>query len=63
MKKLILLFQGSVIISVGLISCQDKKEVSSQKETASAENEEEMAYRPNFHFTPKSGWMNDPKRN
>ena len=21
---------------------------------------EEQLYRPNFHFTPKKGWMNDP---
>ena len=25
-----------------------------------AQPSEEQLYRPNFHFTPKTGWMNDP---
>lgn len=62
MKKYILILQILVLASVGLSSCQDKdkKEAASQKEMAQAQSEEEVAYRPNFHFTPDSGWMNDP---
>ncbi|MGC4128130.1 MAG: glycoside hydrolase family 32 protein [Bergeyella sp.] len=34
---------------------------SGQSEIAFAnKNTENELYRPNFHFTPKSGWMNDP---
>jgi levanase/fructan beta-fructosidase len=62
MKKYILLLQISAFASIGLYSCQDKgKEgATTQKEVAPAQSEEEMAFRPNFHFTPDSGWMNDP---
>ncbi len=28
------------------------------KKTTQMDNE--SLYRPNFHFTPKKGWMNDP---
>jgi fructan beta-fructosidase len=28
--------------------------------TAQQANNEETSYRPNFHFTPKNNWMNDP---
>lgn len=43
-----------ILIFSGLFGC---KEVSaSDKKTYT----EEELYRPNFHFTPKKGWMNDP---
>lgn len=44
-----------------LFSCkdmEDKNEKLNQDETSGMT--EESLYRPNFHFTPKSGWMNDP---
>jgi len=46
----------SMMISIVLmlISCKDNQEKKSLMFS-----EEEM-YRPNFHFTPKKGWMNDP---
>jgi levanase/fructan beta-fructosidase len=43
-----------VIILFLLNSCNSAK-ISTEKELT---NEE--LYRPNFHFTPKKGWMNDP---
>ena len=27
---------------------------------STSQNKEEILYRPNFHFTPKTNWMNDP---
>lgn len=46
-----------------LFSCKD--EVKKTTETMESEkgvvlSEEEKLYRPNFHFTPKNNWMNDP---
>lgn len=60
MKKIIFLFQLSVLVSVSSTSCQEKKQSAPQKEASPGQSEEEMAHRPNFHFTPGSGWMNDP---
>lgn len=33
---------------------------SCQSQRKPAANTEEALYRPNYHFTPKKGWMNDP---
>ena len=46
-----------------LFSCKnttDKKDnqVQNVQEIVTISNED--LYRPNFHFTPKKGWMNDP---
>lgn len=48
---------------VFLLSCKDKTETNNQD--AKLQNEvvtlsEETLYRPNYHFTPKKNWMNDP---
>ncbi|MCT2406080.1 glycoside hydrolase family 32 protein [Chryseobacterium antibioticum] len=29
-------------------------------QAVNAQSKEDQRYRPNYHFTPKSGWMNDP---
>lgn len=59
MKKLILI--GQVITLMGVLtSCQNKVTSTTQEESVITESEEDSAYRPNFHFTPDSGWMNDP---
>jgi len=45
---------SSIMIFATIFSC---KQVSfADKKTYT----EEELYRPNFHFTPKKGWMNDP---
>ena len=55
----VLVFTGLCLIS----SC--KNEPKEGSETKVAENQtvvddNEKLYRPNFHFTPNKGWMNDP---
>lgn len=47
----------SVLMISIIISCKNTaKVVVADKEKIS----EEVLYRPNFHFTPQKGWMNDP---
>ena len=45
-----------------LIGCKqaDQKKDDSSQVLEQASYTEEDLYRPSFHFTPKSGWMNDP---
>lgn len=44
-----------------IIGCKDKSQSNQNvDETVNVSYSEEDLYRPNFHFTPKSGWMNDP---
>lgn len=51
-----------MIISIVLISCKNKVKNTATDEAKQDTllNDEEAMYRPNFHFTPKKGWMNDP---
>ena len=44
----------SIIILVTMLSCTTSKIMDNKKLS------NEQLYRPNFHFTPKTGWMNDP---
>ena len=44
----------SMLLLIFVNSC---KEISSVNTKSYSEEE---LYRPNFHFTPKKGWMNDP---
>lgn len=54
----LLLIAGVFIFSVG---CKNNMEKKDSKEIAATEiSAEEQLYRPNFHFTPKANWMNDP---
>lgn len=51
----------SVMIILMFFSCKEEKNETSEKSTVSTEiDNEEALYRPNYHFTPKKGWMNDP---
>ncbi|WP_298484320.1 glycoside hydrolase family 32 protein [uncultured Maribacter sp.] len=44
-----------------LVGCKDKSQKDhSLKEVLNESFSEEELYRPNFHFTPKANWMNDP---
>ena len=60
MKNYLLCF-GLVLAGISLISsCKtEKKEAATVAQKVPSSDEEEM-YRPNFHFSPKKGWMNDP---
>ena len=54
----LLLIAGVFVFSVG---CKNNIEKKDSKEIAATEiSAEEQLYRPNFHFTPKANWMNDP---
>ena len=54
----LLLIAGVFVFSVG---CKNNIEKKGSKEIAATEiSAEEQLYRPNFHFTPKANWMNDP---
>lgn len=43
-----------------LIGCKNKNQNNQNENLAQTSFTEEELYRPNFHFTPKKGWMNDP---
>ena len=71
MKKKYSLLMKSSLMGFALVflilcmtsSCKNepKKEASTiKKEMEVVLNDNEKLYRPNFHFTPKKGWMNDP---
>jgi len=49
----------SALLVFGLVSCKetDHKKDNMEQEMAS---DEETRFRPNFHFTPKEKWTNDP---
>ena len=50
-----------VSIFVATISCKKSLKKNDTELISSLENKtEEILYRPNFHFTPKANWMNDP---
>ncbi|MGB3144777.1 MAG: glycoside hydrolase family 32 protein [Maribacter sp.] len=59
------IFRSAILIGIisVMISCKNTKE----KNKDQGQNEQNMLaisneglYRPNFHFTPATGWMNDP---
>ena len=56
MNKLLAL----IIVTLFFIGCKEKKETNEIKNDVIIVNSEELRYRPNFHFTPKAHWMNDP---
>ncbi|NNK76339.1 MAG: glycoside hydrolase family 32 protein [Maribacter sp.] len=41
-------------------ACKNKNTYSESDEKIADESIEEELYRPNFHFTPKENWINDP---
>lgn len=56
-KHRLLIFCSSLILTLG--SCKNSSGIA-QKLIDKTIIEEEIMYRPNFHFTPQKGWMNDP---
>ncbi|MDQ1165580.1 glycoside hydrolase family 32 protein [Flavobacterium sp. SORGH_AS_0622] len=57
-KHLPLAFYSAILLSAGgFIPYSAVAQTTAVSVSASAE---EQMYRPNFHFTPKKGWMNDP---
>jgi len=62
-KNSIYLLMSLLTILIFNSSCKVKIEQTSDNTTNSISNEksnEEILYRPNFHFTPNANWMNDP---
>lgn len=55
-KQLQLAFCSGILMTIA--SCKTAS-VTAQTTNVTVTAEEQM-YRPNFHFTPKKGWMNDP---
>mgnify|MGYP003644138082 CR=1 FL=1 len=50
-----------LVISGTILSCKNKVDkTEDSKNTEMGQFSEEQLYRPNYHFSPKSGWMNDP---
>lgn len=49
-----------VLLVVSACNQSSKKEQKNSELDNKTSYSEEELYRPNFHFTPKSGWMNDP---
>tara|TARA_R110002050_G_scaffold116847_2_gene233382 strand:- start:25811 stop:27439 length:1629 start_codon:yes stop_codon:yes gene_type:complete len=64
MKKKITKTFISMVILLMLLGCKDQKKSNSEKlnanQSSMIQNNEEAMYRPNYHFSPKKGWMNDP---
>ena len=46
---------STLIIFFAILSCVDVKQSEEKKPSKFQEK-----YRPQYHFTPPSGWMNDP---
>ncbi|WP_452223904.1 glycoside hydrolase family 32 protein [Lacinutrix chionoecetis] len=50
-----------LVLSLIVTSCKKKEAAEKTKTDVSLNSTtEETLYRPNFHFTPKANWMNDP---
>jgi levanase/fructan beta-fructosidase len=48
-----------ILFFCAIYGCKDASKTTNDK-TLKMSNLEETLYRPNFHFTPKANWMNDP---
>src|SRR5690606_19790592 len=49
-----------IVLVVSACNQSSKKEQNNNGLDTKISYSEEGLYRPNFHFTPKKGWMNDP---
>jgi len=49
-----------MLVLLTIIGCKKTNESKSDNNVSTKSYSEEELYRPNFHFTPKSNWMNDP---
>lgn len=48
------------LFSAGMLLASCRNEKASEEETAQATTADDEKFRPSFHFTPASNWMNDP---
>lgn len=58
LKKLTFLIL--ILLAVSACNQTSKNEQNKNELKNTMSYSEEVLYRPNFHFTPKNGWMNDP---
>lgn len=56
-KLTLFVFVTTLITALG---CKENKDFKTDRPNVTSKNFDEEFYRPNFHFTPKSNWMNDP---
>ncbi|MCM4155521.1 glycoside hydrolase family 32 protein [Gramella sp. AN32] len=59
MKKYLVAF-FAIFSLITTQSCKEGDEKKSNNQVASSEIQEDEDFRPNFHFSPKENWMNDP---
>ncbi len=59
MKNKFIFLSSCLLSAMLLFSCKDNNKDSNGK-TAEVTAQSDTDFRPNFHFTPQSGWMNDP---
>lgn len=57
-KQLPLVFCSSLLFAVA--ACKPYSASAQSTGVSTQATVEEQLYRPNFHYTPKKGWMNDP---
>ncbi len=58
MKNLSLVI--SSILLLAIIGCKPTATMAQTTVVSNKQTSEDKLYRPNFHFTPQKGWMNDP---
>ena len=58
MKHLPLAFCSAVLFSIS--GCKPFSAAAQDTQVSAVNTTEEKMYRPNLHFSPKKGWMNDP---
>ncbi|PKA99259.1 levanase/fructan beta-fructosidase [Flavobacteriaceae bacterium MAR_2009_75] len=52
-----------ILILIAVLNCKENPEKNTDEmntDKVNVASSEESLYRPNFHFTPKKNWMNDP---
>lgn len=59
-RKIKIIVWGIWFLMLGCKDVNTSVEETAMTETAKTTLSEEQLYRPNFHFTPKANWMNDP---
>lgn len=59
MKNKFIFLSSCLLSAMLLFSCKENKK-ESYAETSEVAAQSDTDFRPNFHFTPESGWMNDP---
>ncbi len=59
MKNKFIFLSSCLLSAMLLFSCKENKK-ESKEETSEVTAQSDTDFRPNFHFIPESGWMNDP---